>query len=43
LLERVHDRILETLQAMPTSPNEKLDDTAESSKVVSLLGIARTA
>ncbi len=43
LLERVHDRILETLQAMPTSPNEKQDDSAESSKVVSLLGIARTA
>jgi phosphate acyltransferase len=44
LLERVHDRILETLQAMPASTPDKLDEiAAEMSKVVSLLGIARTA
>jgi phosphate acyltransferase len=43
LLERVHDRILETLQAMPASASDKLDDTVEPSKVVSLQGIARTA
>ena len=43
LLERVHDRILETLQAMPPSAPEKLDDTVEPAKVVSLAGIARTA
>jgi phosphate acyltransferase len=44
LLERVHDRILETLQAMPTSSPDKLDEiAAELSKVVSMLPIARTA
>ena len=43
LLERVHDRILETLQAMPPSAPEKLNDTVEPARVVSLVGIARTA
>jgi phosphate acyltransferase len=43
LLERVHDRILETLQAMPTSSADKQDEVAEAPKVVSMLGMARTA
>ena len=43
LLERVHDRILETLQAMPPSAPEKLNDTVEPARVMSLVGIARTA
>jgi phosphate acyltransferase len=44
LLERVHDRILETLQAMPTSTPDKLDElAADLAKVVSMLPIARTA
>ena len=44
LLERVHDRILETLQAMPTAIPDRLDEVAaEQSKVVSIMPIARTA
>ena len=44
LLERVHDRILETLKAMPTPAAEKLDEiAAESATVVALLPVARSA
>ena len=44
LLERVHDRILETLQAMPASISDKLDEiAAEQAKVVPMLPVARTA
>ena len=44
LLERVHDRILETLQAMPALIPEKLDEiAAEQAKVVPMLPVARTA
>jgi phosphate acyltransferase len=44
LLERVHDRILETLQAMPASAPDKLDEiAAEMSKVISLMPLAKSA
>jgi glycerol-3-phosphate acyltransferase PlsX len=43
LLERVHDRILETLQAMPSAAADASIDSGVGTKVVSMLGNSRVA
>ena len=43
LLERVHDRILETLQAMPLPVSDVMSEANANSRIVSLVGVSRSA
>ncbi|MBC7717620.1 MAG: phosphate acyltransferase, partial [Pseudorhodobacter sp.] len=43
LLERVHDRILETLQAMPLPASDVMSEANANSRIVSLVGVSRSA